>query len=278
MSQITKELIALLPEGVDINSPASLGIAAFNLLSGPDAPDGLKAKLIQSVKGALSNGFNLEAENRALAAEIRKLKLELYTDSVTQGNNRRSFIRRMEDAIKEIEQDPSISYTLGFFDLDGFKAVNDKFGHEDGDEALIDVDRALNNVITQDDMIARLGGDEIVGFFKHSEGRDLSVERIKLVTRQNLKGMGFWDTQTMPPTPYPIGASIGTAVLNAVFIQEHGAKGAIDALLKIADQAMYADKAGKPVRLEQVRVSMLVALREENPEAFPEEDPENFRL
>jgi len=108
----------------------------------------------------------LIAENKRLNAEVIRLKSLLQeaqhaadTDPLLQIYNRRAFIRELERA-QTVSTRYDISSSLIFFDLNGFKAINDKYGHAAGDKVLETVGTILQSGVRQCDMVARLGGDE----------------------------------------------------------------------------------------------------------------------
>lgn len=123
--------------------------------------------------------------NAELSDEISRLRLRLLelehaadTDPLVPVYNRRAFLREVARA-QSVMQRYTLSSTVLFFDLDGFKAVNDRFGHAIGDELLKKVGTVLKSGVRDCDMVARLGGDEFgVLLFK----TDIDVARIKATT------------------------------------------------------------------------------------------------
>jgi diguanylate cyclase (GGDEF)-like protein/PAS domain S-box-containing protein len=94
-------------------------------------------------------------------SEVRKAHHESTHDSLTGLLNRRGFAGRAQDMIDQAVHawEP---VSLVYLDLDGFKVVNDRFGHEAGDQCLIDVGMLLKTSVRQKDSVARIGGDEFV--------------------------------------------------------------------------------------------------------------------
>lgn len=120
-----------------------------------------------------------------------------------------------------------------FIDLDDFKPINDRYGHEFGDEALITVAKRLRHNVVEQDMVARLGGDEFVVLLAGTE----DAKQATAVAQRLLEAI----VRPMTVLGYScqVGASIGIALMPA-----HGISG--DVLLTAADTAMYAAKhAGK---------------------------------
>ncbi len=115
---------------------------------------------------------------------------------------------------------------LLFIDLDGFKPINDSFGHETGDRVLVAVARLLESCVRRTETVARWGGDEFV-ILLEGDGAPIGAER---VARQVVDGIAALATELN----VKLGASIGTAVS---FAGESS-----DELVQRADEAMYRAK------------------------------------
>lgn len=89
----------------------------------------------------------------------RELEKQANYDKLTGLPNRRLFFERLERIIVENEKD-NAQFALIFIDLDGFKDINDNYGHEAGDEVLITVGKRIQQCIRTLDTVARMGGDE----------------------------------------------------------------------------------------------------------------------
>ncbi|KQP18412.1 diguanylate cyclase domain-containing protein [Pseudorhodoferax sp. Leaf267] len=98
------------------------------------------------------------SRNKALEAEIRAMA---FNDPLTRLPNRRLLMDRLRQAQLSSGRQRSF-FAVAFIDLDRFKQVNDSFGHEVGDQLLIEVARRLQAAVRQHDTVARLGGDEFV--------------------------------------------------------------------------------------------------------------------
>ncbi|WP_180960407.1 sensor domain-containing diguanylate cyclase [Neobacillus cucumis] len=149
-----------------------------------------------------------------------------YHDSVTDLPNRRLFKRRLSQLLEESKND---LHGLMLLDLDGFKHVNDTFGHDIGDQLLIEAAKRLTFAVGDKGFVARWGGDEFTVFQTNIVGRadfTLLVERIKEVISEPFIIAG---------QPIFITASIGVA-----FSLEDG--DTVEELIKNADAAMYRAK------------------------------------
>jgi diguanylate cyclase (GGDEF)-like protein len=123
-------------------------------------------------KDMVSQKLHLErthAETLRLSTENHRLA---NLDSLTNLPNRRSFIARIEEYV-ETRKETAQPFAVGLVDLDGFKAVNDLYGHAAGDALLMEVSRRLAHISTTGVIFARLGGDEFGFITKSTE--DLGV-------------------------------------------------------------------------------------------------------
>jgi diguanylate cyclase (GGDEF)-like protein len=91
-----------------------------------------------------------------------------HQDSLIDLPNRRGFMRVLERLIDRVQRYGENAAML-FVDLDGLKAINDTFGHQAGDQALIQVARLLSGGVRKSDVVARLGGDEFGILLVHSD-------------------------------------------------------------------------------------------------------------
>ncbi len=158
------------------------------------------------------------SERQQTEAELRKLA---SVDALTELPNRRSLLELLEGRLATAASGVGIL----FIDLDGFKSVNDTYGHEVGDGVLVQIGQSLRANMRPDDVIGRIGGDEFVAIVQH-----VAVERlVELGNRIVSAIISVGDKRGMP-----ISASLGLAV---------GKPGDTPRdLLNRADRAMYEDK------------------------------------
>jgi len=109
--------------------------------------------------------FDLMASNLAIIAERELIHLELQHqathDSLTDAANRNIIISEIQQCL--LNADPiQPESAIAFLDLDGFKEINDNFGHEVGDMLLIEVGKRLRAIARENDVMGRLSGDEFV--------------------------------------------------------------------------------------------------------------------
>jgi len=109
---------------------------------------------------------DLVSENEALSSEVARLRLRVLeleraadTDPLVPVYNRRAFMRELARAQTVMARYDMLS-SMVFFDLNGFKSINDRFGHGIGDQLLLKTGKVLMDGVRDCDMVARLGGDE----------------------------------------------------------------------------------------------------------------------
>lgn len=176
----------------------------------------------------------LAKRNTELTEEVTRLRLRVLEleaavdlDPMLPIYNRRAFMREVERAQSVMSRHEFLSSII-FFDLDGFKGINDRYGHGIGDKILSQVADSLVSGVRTCDMVARLGGDEFgVLLFKS----DLDIAKAKagaLACRiGNLR-------LSHPDGTITISASWGTAPCEADVPPEK--------VMERADRAMYLDK------------------------------------
>lgn len=161
-----------------------------------------------------------------------QLESQAVTDALTGLLNRRGFLRALESALARIERSGQRVAVL-YLDLDGFKRINDSFGHDVGDQLLRRVGEQLKACLRPYDSLARIGGDEFTALLDnlgHPEDAAKVAEKlIELVSvRHSIDGVDF-----------TLGASVGIACF-----PECGQS--VEGLLRAADMAMYeAKRAGR---------------------------------
>jgi diguanylate cyclase (GGDEF)-like protein len=151
------------------------------------------------------------------------------TDELTGLANRRGFLAELGALLAD--RDPARRLAVLVVDLDGFKEVNDSFGHRTGDDLLRMVGPRLVAALRRDDVLARLGGDE---FGIVLLGADAAyAERVASRLLSTLRRPFVLDL-----SPVHLDASVGIALF-----PDHG--DGVDPLLQHADTAMYAAKRGR---------------------------------
>jgi diguanylate cyclase (GGDEF)-like protein/PAS domain S-box-containing protein len=163
-----------------------------------------------------------------------ELETMAYIDKLTKLPNRRFFMDRLSEAVKEAEVFGSGLAVL-FLDLDNFKIINDSLGHEVGDFVLSEAAWRIHKVLRTDDIVCRLGGDEFTVIIKGVEQTRELTKIANSIIQEFTKPIPHKDRELR------VGTSIG--------IVQYPQDGRDDKeLVKNADTAMYAAKqAGKNV-------------------------------
>jgi diguanylate cyclase (GGDEF)-like protein/PAS domain S-box-containing protein len=161
----------------------------------------------------------------------RELQHHAAHDPLTGLPNRRLLQHRFNAALQRSRQTGRRGVLL-FCDLNHFKQVNDKYGHEAGDRALREIADRLLTEVRHGDTVARLGGDEFAILAEDIDGDALDVlmRRIDESISSPLEGIDV-----------PVTASIGTAIVSPYAAD-------LDELLRTADNAMYEAKRRKRQR------------------------------
>jgi diguanylate cyclase len=166
-----------------------------------------------------------------LRAERHEFATAAMTDALTGLPNRRALTEAMTRALANAARGGT-SVVVAFVDLDGFKQVNDRFGHDAGDRFLVQVARRWRDGLRDGDLIARIGGDEFV-VLAVATGPDPDADAEALRARLAALATGVFDLGDAR-LAYD-GPSVGAVVSTGV--DEDAA-----AVLRRADRAMYAAK------------------------------------
>lgn len=153
-----------------------------------------------------------------------------FEDQLTGLLNRRGFVTLAPQNIK-IAQRANWEILLIFADLDGLKSINDTFGHQEGDKAIIEIAKILRETFRTSDLIARLGGDEfsVLAINASRDGIETITNRLNAnIARHN---------QSM--REYLISLSYGIERF------EPNRDISLDEMLEIADKALYKKKNSK---------------------------------
>jgi len=176
----------------------------------------------------------LETRNRRLELERRealaRVEHQAYHDPLTGLPNRRLLDDRFTQAMAQADRRGE-RLALLFFDLDGFKAINDTNGHAVGDELLRRIGQRLRSRVRSSDTLARVGGDEFVVMATNVETRATAVDLAEKVRRS------LGEPFEVDDAAHRVSASVGVSLY-----PDDGRD--LNILLRAADSAMYAAKGG----------------------------------
>jgi diguanylate cyclase (GGDEF)-like protein len=174
-------------------------------------------------------GTMLDITDRRQAAE--ELLQLAHHDALTGLANRRLFEVRLKQAMANARVSNKRG-VLMYFDLDGFKKVNDTLGHEWGDELLKEVAKRLKNCLRESDTVCRLGGDEFTIVAENVNRTQDATAIANKILNQISQPFSFEGKQAT------VGVSIGIVFFT-------GANYDIDKLIRQADAAMYEAKQNR---------------------------------
>lgn len=217
--------IAIVPISLDGDTVGSLNFADVSKdRYSPEADTILLEQLGLVVSICLSN-----------VAAHEELKALAFKDPLTGLLNRRAMERALKRELSRAKRYKS-ALSVAFIDLDGFKQVNDSFGHDAGDELLVRVAEALRQTSRQSDIVARFAGDEFVIILPEASIAEAGslIQRIQ----------GYF-------SEHPVlldGSRITVKFSYGIASPDHGAGEDVAALLKKADDLLYKDKHSRKAR------------------------------
>jgi len=182
-----------------------------------DTYETLRISLSTSIKGA------------TLLSKIQELSI---TDELTGLYNRRGFFQFAFSRLPNLSREKSRMPFIMFMDMDGLKAINDTYGHSEGDAAISSFAKLLREALREEDIIGRVGGDEFVVFssVKSSEDGEQVVSRIR-------EKLNEYNSKKLHP--YEVQGSIGSVIL------DEATKECLEAAMIDADSVLYKEKMMK---------------------------------
>ena len=204
-------------------------VASLLLLGGTLFTSLLEARL-QIVARRLSS--SLEESNQRLQTANEELSRRAFTDALTGLPNRVLFEDRLNHALRRMARANQLQIeeriAVLFIDLDGFKPVNDSFGHIAGDRILVATAERLLAIGREGDTVARIGGDEFLVLLEGIKDEAECAQMANAILATLSQPFDVLDKQVQ------IACSIGIVI--------HPLEGEADKLIANADAAMYAAK------------------------------------
>ncbi len=195
-------------------------------------PELLTISAVHDENGEVTHYVGVATDITLIKQHEQQLERIAHHDSLTGIPNRVLLADRMRQSIAQTRRSGHLM-AVGYLDLDGFKPINDSFGHEAGDQLLIEVAGRMESGLRDGDTVARLGGDEFVflllGLRDIHECEQTVTRLLSLIAQPIALG----------PETVTISASIGVSIYPTDDADP-------DTLLRHADQAMYlAKQAGR---------------------------------
>jgi diguanylate cyclase (GGDEF)-like protein len=215
-----------------------------------EGKEGLAERVAQR---AMSAAIRAEQNIVTLRERIRCLERLVTTDELTGVLNRRGFEAELRRTL-DLAQRHGETGVLLFVDLDGFKRINDTYGHAAGDQVLRHVAWLLKKSVRRSDVVARLGGDEFVVLLTKAcavGGRRRCIA-LKRILRSAVL---HWHDHVIE-----VRASVGA--------RPYGPSDECDALIKEADERMYAQKPSRSVRAARLKPESLIRDKNIPPQLF----------
>lgn len=184
----------------------------------------------EAVRAALQSAEDAETRLRSLTKHVSDLRAKACTDDLTGVLNRRGFLDQLELTLASSARYGETG-GLVYLDLDGFKPINDDFGHAAGDAVLKQVATLLTENTRTSDMVGRIGGDEFTVLMPRTESEGGRHRALALEDLLN-GATAVWNGDL-----FPIKVSVGFHMFTGDTTAE--------CLLEAADADMYAVKQSR---------------------------------
>lgn len=192
--------------------------------------------LFSSLLGTFMEREDLLSHLQEANARLSSMAL---TDALTGLPNRRAILDALPRMLEQAERDGR-PVLVGSIDLDGFKSINDTFGHQAGDLFLWAIGQRLAGVLRGEDMLGRLGGDEFVVLAHGALDSVTSLQQQASTLQQRLFQASCGEFDLSCARIAYDGASVGVVALEAASLSA-------EAALMLADAAMYREKQARRI-------------------------------
>ena len=189
--------------------------------------DGSRTKGVMATVEDVTEQVEAEAQLAAVQDQLRHLATH---DPLTGLPNRTALNEELERVVARHARSGE-GFAVLFCDLDGFKPVNDRTGHEGGDRVLVEVAHRLRRAVRDGDVVSRLGGDEFVVLCERVGDTPEVAERVADRLHELVE-----DPIAHGDDEFEVGLSIGIAYVPPGVVVDG------DSLLRMSDQAMYDAK------------------------------------
>ncbi len=191
-------------------------------------PDKLTISVVKNDEGETLSYVCISSDISLLKAQQRELELMALHDTLTGLPNRALLNDRLSMALAEVRRSGG-KMAVCFIDLDDFKPVNDRYGHDVGDILLIEAAQRMSAILRATDTVARLGGDEFILILSEIQSEQ---EFVSMLSR-------IMDTIAKPYVLGEVSVTISASIGVTLYPDDNVDA---DTLLRHADQAMYLAK------------------------------------
>lgn len=216
--------------------PGAGGNPADSGMENQDAPDSARKATDTIARTIRYTHGQLDLQHALLHMALR--------DDLTGLHNRRGFIALATRYLRWA-RDAGQNLVLFFADVDGLKAINDRFGHNEGDRAIARAAACIKETFRKSDVIARLSGDEFVALITEEPGR--SAQSICRRLQSKLTDCAGAESR------YSLSLSVGVAHFDS------GNPMALDELMRQADIALYRNKRGERSAFDDIAAAPMIA-------------------
>lgn len=186
---------------------------------------------IKDNEGVVQNYVGIYNDISYLKNKQEKLEKLAYYDPLTSLPNRLLFLDRMQMSMAHARREKHLMAVV-FIDLDGFKDVNDNYGHDVGDKLLIEMSKKIQRELRDEDTLSRFGGDEFIAILTSLTKKEDALQVIQRISEVSCEYVVINSHEVQ------ISSSIGVSF----YPQEKDV--GFDELLEQADKAMYEVKNG----------------------------------
>ena len=206
----------------------SIFAAPFKRGDGRQAYCEIRFSPIVDLQGRLTGYHGILRDISDQMAYQNRLLEMAYRDTLTNLGNRKAFAEQLNSALDQAQRQQT-HLALMYIDLDRFKEVNDRFGHDTGDALLMAIAERMRNTLRHPDRVYRLGGDEFTLLMPHT-----SLEAAEKLAERVLAALG------MPFILNEFSIDFVTPSIGIALYPEHAQNA--ESLIKAADNAMYQAK------------------------------------
>ncbi len=196
--------------------------------SGDRYPEMISISAVHDISGKVQHYVSLFTDITDMKAHQEQLEHAAQFDALTNLPNRSLLAERLPHALAQHQRNEKM-LAIVYLDLDGFKRINDTYGHSLGDQLLINLSNRMSEALRDGDLLARIGGDEFVAIIGDLNTPDECIPVLDRLLHAASK------TTVINDTALKVSASIGVSVYPVSGTEP-------DLLLRQADQAMYIAK------------------------------------